>query len=73
MTLAPPAPPVPQAPAVKRHHWIVRFTHWATLVLLIGMVASGLQIYGAYAKFGERGGPYYVNPLPGVVYMALEL
>jgi thiosulfate reductase cytochrome b subunit len=50
-------------PPVKRHHWIVRFTHWATLVLLIGMVTSGLQIYGAYAKFGERGGPYYVNPL----------
>jgi len=49
-------------PPVKRHHWIVRFTHWATLVLLIGMVTSGLQIYGAYAKFGERGGPYYVNP-----------
>jgi len=48
-------------PPVKRHHWIVRFTHWATLVLLIGMVTSGLQIYGAYAKFGEHGGPYYVN------------
>jgi thiosulfate reductase cytochrome b subunit len=26
------------------------------------MIASGLQIYAAYAKFGERGGPYYVNP-----------
>lgn len=49
-------------PPVKRHHWIVRFTHWATLLLLIGMVTSGLQIYGAYAKFGEHGGPYYVNP-----------
>ena len=26
------------------------------------MVASGLQIYTAYARFGERGGPYYINP-----------
>ena len=26
------------------------------------MIASGLQIYAAYARFGERGGPYYVNP-----------
>ena len=26
------------------------------------MIASGLQIYSAYAKFGDRGGPYYVNP-----------
>jgi thiosulfate reductase cytochrome b subunit len=45
--------------AVRRHHWIVRFTHWAAFLLLAGMVTSGLQIYGAYARFGERGGPYY--------------
>src|SRR5260221_14714935 len=59
------APPVPVAPApakrVKRHHWIVRLTHWMTFVLLAGMIMSGLQIYGAYARFGDRGGPYYVN------------
>jgi thiosulfate reductase cytochrome b subunit len=60
---APPAPPAQPAPsAVKRHHWIVRLTHWATFVLLLGMIASGLQIYGAYARFGERDGPFYVNP-----------
>lgn len=43
-------------------------THWATLVLVTGMVASGLQIYQAYARFGERGGPYYVNPLQDVQF-----
>ena len=60
------ASPVPQTPpvsppqkAVKRHHWIVRLTHWLTFVLLLGMIASGLQIYTAYARFGEQGGPYY--------------
>src|SRR6267143_931122 len=48
---------------VKRHHWIVRLTHWMTFVLLVGMIMSGLQIYGAYARFGERNGPYYApNP-----------
>jgi len=47
---------------VKRHHWIVRLTHWATFVLIVGMITSGLQIYTAYARFGERGGPYYINP-----------
>ena len=26
------------------------------------MITSGLQIYTAYARFGERGGPYYINP-----------
>lgn len=51
----------------RRHHWIVRFTHWATFVLVLGMVTSGLQIYGAYTRFGERGGPYYPNPLQGQV------
>lgn len=46
----------------KRHHWIVRATHWAAFVLIFGMIASGLQIYGAYPRFGERGGPYLANP-----------
>src|SRR5260370_28759574 len=56
-----PPPKPPPAPPVKRHHWVVRLTHWMTFVLLAGMIMSGLQIYGAYARFGERGGPYYVN------------
>src|SRR6266404_6146543 len=58
-----PPPPPPPIPAVKRHHWIVRLTHWMTFVLLAGMIMSGLQIYGAYARFGERDGPSYApNP-----------
>lgn len=44
-----------------RHHWIVRVTHWSAFVLIFGMIASGLQIYGAYPRFGERGGPYLPN------------
>ena len=59
---APPAAPPSVPVQVKRHHWIVRLTHWATFVLLAGMITSGLQIYTAYARFGERGGPYYINP-----------
>src|SRR4030081_1246879 len=63
---APPREQAPLAPSVqpvKRHHWIVRLTHWMTFVLLAGMILSGLQIYGAYARFGERDGPYYApNP-----------
>lgn len=47
---------------VKRHHWIVRVTHWSTLVLILGMIASGIQIYGAYARFGNRGGTLLPNP-----------
>lgn len=47
----------------RRHHWIVRVTHWSAFVLLFGMITSGLQIYGAYPRFGPRGGPYLLNPL----------
>jgi thiosulfate reductase cytochrome b subunit len=56
-----PAPPVEQAipaPApkgVRRHHGIVRLTHWINAVLLAGMITSGLQIYEAFPRFGLRG------------------
>ena len=34
-----------------------------TFLLLAGMIMSGLQIYGAYARFGDRDGPFYApNP-----------
>ncbi|MGH7698938.1 MAG: cytochrome b/b6 domain-containing protein [Gemmatimonadales bacterium] len=57
-------------PTARRHHWIVRLTHWATVPILAGLVASGLQIYHAYARFGERGGPYFVNPLQDTQFPA---
>lgn len=56
--------PAPR-PAVRRHHWLVRLTHWANAVLLLGMIASGLQIYGAFPYFGPRGGPFLPNPWQG--------
>lgn len=53
---------------VRRHHWIVRATHWATFVLIFGMIASGLQIYRAYPRFGEPGGPYLPNLFQDVAF-----
>jgi len=50
---------------VKRHHGLVRLTHWANAILLVGMIGSGLQIYIAFTHFGPRGGPYYPNPWDG--------
>jgi thiosulfate reductase cytochrome b subunit len=53
-------------PFVKRHHGLVRVTHWLNAVVLLGMIASGLQIYGAYSHFGLRGDPLPLpNPLDG--------
>ncbi|HEY7482208.1 MAG TPA: cytochrome b/b6 domain-containing protein [Gemmatimonadales bacterium] len=48
-------------PPVKRHHGLVRLAHWLNAVFLVGMIASGLQIYAAFPHFGPRGDPY---PLP---------
>ena len=52
-------------PLVHRHHWLVRVTHWANAILLVGMIGSGLQIYGAFPFTGQRGGPLYPNPWNG--------
>ena len=62
---APAARPISTRTPVRRHHWIVRLTHWATVVVLAGMIASGLQIYEAYARFGNRGGPFLLSPFNG--------
>jgi thiosulfate reductase cytochrome b subunit len=60
-----PAPASTPRPLVKRHHGIVRITHWLNAILLLGMITSGLQIYGAFPHFGPRGGPYFPNPWDG--------
>ena len=53
---------------MRRHHWIVRVTHWSAFALVFGMIASGLQIYHAYPRFGERGGPHYPNALQNAAF-----
>jgi thiosulfate reductase cytochrome b subunit len=61
--------PVVSSPrAHRRHHPIVRVTHWLAFPLIVAMIASGLQILRAYPRFGERGGPYYPNPFQDVAF-----
>jgi len=56
---------LPQPP-VKRHHGIVRAAHWLNAIVLLGMIASGLQIYGAFSHFGIRGETFPLpNPFDG--------
>lgn len=62
-----PTPAAPKRPLVHRHHWIPRLTHWVNAVVLVLMMATGLQIYGAYPRFGIRGGEAIgPNPLQGL-------
>ena len=32
---------------VRKHHWLVRWTHWANIPALLGLTLSGLSIYWA--------------------------
>jgi len=45
---------------------LIRVTHWANLVLLAIMAASGLRILVAYPFLGAQGAPYGWYPLQGV-------
>jgi thiosulfate reductase cytochrome b subunit len=55
---------------VKRHHWIVRTTHWINVVALLVMIGSGLRIFNAYPAFARRGETFCCwfpqrTPIPG--------
>ena len=55
--------------AKKRHHWIVRVTHWVNVVAIIIMVGSGLRIFNAYPAFARKGEmfccyPFEHKPIP---------
>lgn len=53
-------------PLVKRYPGVVRVAHWLNAIVLVGMIASGLQIYNAYTRFGLRDKSLALpNPLEG--------
>ena len=49
----------------KRHHWVVRATHWVNAVALTLMVMSGLRIFDAYPGFARKGGAFCCYPFEG--------
>ena len=54
---------------MKRHHWVVRITHWVNVVAVTIMVGSGLRIFNAYPAFAPKGGtfccyPFERQPIP---------
>jgi thiosulfate reductase cytochrome b subunit len=44
-------------PVAVKHHALVRLTHWANVVLLSGLIVSGLSIYWASPVFLHPPGP----------------
>ena len=58
-----------QTKPLKRHHWIVRVTHWVNVLAIIIMVGSGLRIFNAYPAFARKGEmfccyPFEHKPIP---------
>jgi thiosulfate reductase cytochrome b subunit len=52
--------------SMRRHHWIVRVTHWVNVVALTIMIGSGLQIFNAYPRFARRGETFCCYPWEGM-------
>ncbi|MFI5228871.1 MAG: cytochrome b/b6 domain-containing protein [Gemmatimonadales bacterium] len=50
---------------MKRHHAVVRITHWVNVVALTIMVASGLRIFNAYPAFARKGETFCCYPFAG--------
>ena len=61
----PDAAPDPAGHETKRHHWIVRATHWVNVVALTLMVGSGLRIFNAYPAFARKGESFCCWPWEG--------
>ena len=57
---------------MKRHHAVVRITHWVNAIALTIMVGSGLRIFNAYPAFARRGEtfccyPFARRPIPAAL------
>ena len=47
---------------MKRHHPVVRITHWVNVIALTIMIGSGLRIFNAYPAFARRGETFCCYP-----------
>jgi Ni/Fe-hydrogenase b-type cytochrome subunit len=49
----------------KRHHPVIRITHWINAIALTVMIGSGLQIFNAYPAFARKGETFCCYPFAG--------
>ena len=54
----------------RRHHPIVRITHWVNAIALTIMVGSGLRIFNAYPAFARKGENFCCWPWEGTAVPA---
>jgi len=52
-------------PPVRRHHLVVRITHWVNALALGIMIGSGLRIFNAYPAFARKGESFCCYPFAG--------
>src|SRR5215471_8370797 len=60
--------PKPRALVIRRHHPLVRISHWLTIPLLLGLILSGISIYWASPVYKHRPDPVSgsVDPLADI-------
>lgn len=49
----------------RRHHPVVRITHWVNALALAVMVGSGLRIFNSYPAFARKGESFCCYPFEG--------
>ena len=49
----------------RRHHLVVRITHWVNAIAVLIMVGSGLRIFNAYPAFARKGETFCCYPFAG--------
>ena len=47
----------PRALVVRRHHLLVRISHWLTIPLILGLILSGMSIYWAAPIYQHHPNP----------------
>jgi thiosulfate reductase cytochrome b subunit len=56
---------------VRRHHPLVRITHWVSAVALVVMATSGLRIFNASPQFAPKGQTFAWWPWEGTAVPAV--
>jgi Ni/Fe-hydrogenase b-type cytochrome subunit len=51
--------------AERRHHLVVRVTHWVNALALTIMIGSGLRIFNSYPAFARKGESFCCYPFEG--------